>query len=239
MKRTISLEAQAAVAHLRDNCGFRPSVALPSCGGIPPLAVLGIGPGIPSWSEVRQAFVVRIRQFPPDRNPEEFVHIVDAYDALKRYFRSLACEEEEQLTRSATKRRRVDAEASLNGHNLASVGALCAAAPKAVIAIDTIGVAHMDGRESSPTASSISIAALGNNVAPTNGYNSTSLPTGGYPADVPMAPTMPAPSSSPTATSNGFLGHHPGCFGSVTPALAHAASSLLQPQTGAHHATFS
>merc|ERR1719436_2298720 len=89
MKRTISYEAQAAVLRLRE-LGFTPASLPPSCGGLHPLTVLGLGPEA-RWPEVRQAFVGRLRQFPPEQHPEEFTQIVDAYDALKRHFRSIDC----------------------------------------------------------------------------------------------------------------------------------------------------
>ena len=88
MKRTISHEAEAAVHRLRD-LGFTPASAgaLPSQGGLSPLVVLGLADAS-CWQQVRQAFVGRLRQFPPEQFPDEFVIIVDAYKLLKRQFQS-------------------------------------------------------------------------------------------------------------------------------------------------------
>ena len=47
-----------------------------------PWDVLGLAPGA-SDQEVRAAYLDHIRQFPPDRCPQEFELIRDAYDLLR------------------------------------------------------------------------------------------------------------------------------------------------------------
>lgn len=113
MKRTISHEAEAAVHRLRD-LGFTPASAgaLPSQGGLSPLAVLGLADAS-CWQQVRQAFVGRLRQFPPEQFPEEFVIIVDAYKMLKRRFQS-AQEEDANGQGGQGKRRRKMEEPGAN-----------------------------------------------------------------------------------------------------------------------------
>eukprot|EP00933_Yihiella_yeosuensis_P007723 TRINITY_DN112885_c0_g1_i1.p1 TRINITY_DN112885_c0_g1~~TRINITY_DN112885_c0_g1_i1.p1 ORF type:complete len:195 (+),score=23.16 TRINITY_DN112885_c0_g1_i1:62-646(+) len=86
MKRTLSHEAEAAVIRLRDR-GFTPAVVPPSCGGLNPLSVLGLSTDVHCWQQVRNAFIARLRQFPLEQHPEEFVLIVDAYQTLKRALR--------------------------------------------------------------------------------------------------------------------------------------------------------
>jgi curved DNA-binding protein CbpA len=44
--------------------------------------VLGLMPGA-SEEEVRAAWVKKVKEFPPDRNPGEFEQIRNAYDALR------------------------------------------------------------------------------------------------------------------------------------------------------------
>eukprot|EP00931_Biecheleriopsis_adriatica_P048778 TRINITY_DN28189_c0_g1_i1.p1 TRINITY_DN28189_c0_g1~~TRINITY_DN28189_c0_g1_i1.p1 ORF type:complete len:167 (+),score=31.51 TRINITY_DN28189_c0_g1_i1:56-556(+) len=89
MKRTLSHEAEAAVQRLRE-CGFSPAnvASLPSHGGMSPLTVLGLGADVHCWQQVRQAYVARIREYPPEQRPEEFVTIVDAYTMLKKHFQN-------------------------------------------------------------------------------------------------------------------------------------------------------
>jgi uncharacterized protein (DUF1786 family) len=44
--------------------------------------ILGV-PANASDEEIRAAYLSRVREFPPDRSPEEFERIRDAYDALR------------------------------------------------------------------------------------------------------------------------------------------------------------
>mmetsp|Transcript_49822 Transcript_49822/g.106052 ORF Transcript_49822/g.106052 Transcript_49822/m.106052 type:complete len:217 (-) Transcript_49822:52-702(-) len=158
MKRTISLEAAAAVSYLR-NSGFTPAHSPPSRGGPCPWVALGVGPEA-RWPEVRQAFLSRLRQYPPERCPEEFVCVVDAYGVLKRHFRDA------EITAAAnhsfsqaqtdcdtslpnTKRRRgCEAGSAIPGAmptqpNPQEVCAgSCSVPTRGVIALDMTGVAH-------------------------------------------------------------------------------------------------
>lgn len=140
MKRTLSLEAQAAVARL-SALGFTPAGALPSNGGPHPLAVLGLGSDA-GWKEVKHAFHLRLRQFPPERCPTEFVQIVDAYDAIKKHVRNVEIQEEAVLT---GKRRRVTQATDMGG-TMAPFGV--------AIALDmSSGVAHStDATAAAPPA---------------------------------------------------------------------------------------
>lgn len=158
MKRTISHEASDAAARLRV-LGF--GTGIQNCGGIPdPLTLLGLGPHA-TWSEVRQAYVARLRVYHPEHHPQEFMRVVDAYDMLKRFFRTTPgasgatgsgdCENIDQ----AVKRRRADAA----GTSLTSPGAnapnfaglqecwrtACVSAP--AIALDPSGVGHIGQRD--------------------------------------------------------------------------------------------
>jgi curved DNA-binding protein CbpA len=47
-----------------------------------PWDVLGLSPGA-SDPEIRAAYLEKLRQFPPDRKPQEFERIRDAYDLLR------------------------------------------------------------------------------------------------------------------------------------------------------------
>ncbi len=49
--------------------------------GPPPWEVLAVSPEAPS-EEVRRAYLEKLRQYPPDRAPEEFERIRDAYEKL-------------------------------------------------------------------------------------------------------------------------------------------------------------
>ncbi|CAE8609455.1 unnamed protein product [Polarella glacialis] len=91
--------------------GFTPSTPagnLPSRGGLSPLKVLGLTPETRCWSEVRQAFISRLRQFPLEQHPEEFVLIVDAYHTLKRVFAEASGSDAES-SGPAPKRRKAEA----------------------------------------------------------------------------------------------------------------------------------
>jgi len=44
--------------------------------------VLGLTPGA-SEEEIRAAWVKKVKEFPPDRNPAEFEQVRNAYDALR------------------------------------------------------------------------------------------------------------------------------------------------------------
>jgi curved DNA-binding protein CbpA len=48
-----------------------------------PLAILGVDPRL-SDEELRQRYVTLVRQYPPERNREEFRRIRSAYEALRR-----------------------------------------------------------------------------------------------------------------------------------------------------------
>lgn len=131
MKRTLSTDAQAAAVQLRQ-IGFTPARALASHGGANPLALMGLGTDA-TWQEVRQRFVALLRMYPPERCPEEFVQVLDAYETLKRAFRERANpgafrEQAEESCGASVKRRRCDP---------GSCG------PPAVIALDSSGVGHV------------------------------------------------------------------------------------------------
>jgi len=161
MKRTISHEASDAAAHLRQ-LGFAPGIQ--NGGGIPdPLTLLGLGPQA-KWSEVRQAYVARLRVYHPEHHPQDFMRVVDAYDVLKRFFRSsngatASAESDSGCFAGPTvKRRRADA-AGAAGASVASPGPSApafaglqecwqnAAAPAPVIALDPSGVGHIGQRD--------------------------------------------------------------------------------------------
>ncbi|CAJ1332118.1 unnamed protein product [Effrenium voratum] len=135
MKRTISHEAEAAVHRLRD-LGFTPASAgaLPSQGGLSPLVVLGLADAS-CWQQVRHAFIARLRQFPPEQFPEEFVMIVDAYNFLKKRFQTAQEGEGQEGDGRGKRRRRMEDPAAGSG-------------PPAVITMDCAGVVHSAPRQS-------------------------------------------------------------------------------------------
>lgn len=47
-----------------------------------PYAVLGLAPGA-TEAEVRRRYLERVREFSPERHPERFVELREAYDLLK------------------------------------------------------------------------------------------------------------------------------------------------------------
>lgn len=47
-----------------------------------PYAVLNVGPDVDD-ERVRAAYLVRLKQFPPDRSPVEFEQVRDAYELLR------------------------------------------------------------------------------------------------------------------------------------------------------------
>lgn len=47
-----------------------------------PREVLGIGPDA-GEEEIRTAYVRKVKEYPPDRSPEEFERIRDAYETLR------------------------------------------------------------------------------------------------------------------------------------------------------------
>ena len=165
MKRTISHEAEAAVHRLRD-LGFTPASAgaLPSQGGLSPLVVLGLADAS-CWQQVRQAFVGRLRQFPPEQFPEEFVIIVDAYKLLKRQFQSA---QEEADGSGQGKRRRKMEEPGVSF------------APQHVVTLvmDCAGVVH--GNAPRPMASSTPTVPGIGQVNHTNGFASTGAMSSGW-----------------------------------------------------------
>eukprot|EP00928_Gymnodinium_smaydae_P048085 TRINITY_DN32123_c0_g1_i2.p1 TRINITY_DN32123_c0_g1~~TRINITY_DN32123_c0_g1_i2.p1 ORF type:complete len:244 (-),score=54.40 TRINITY_DN32123_c0_g1_i2:123-854(-) len=186
MKRTLSHEAAVTVSRMRDQ-GFSPAVALPSRGGLlPSLAVFGLAPErAPGWAEVRQAFVARLRQYPPERHPEEFVHIVDAYDTLKRHFRSVAgCQQEDAVAAScaapaAAKRRR-----GLNGGSVADATVVAAAGP---IAVDAAGVVHASTSSATCRSEGASLPPAGPTAPPCLGSSTPVALNGGLEARAPPA----------------------------------------------------
>lgn len=167
MKRTISLEASAAAAQLR-NRGFAAQVA---CAGAVSsvahsLALFGLGLDA-QWPQVRQAYLARLRQFPPERCPEEFIHTVDAYDTLKRIARNaveasaVAAEfSDSGYSGGAGKRRRVGESSSVVVMNTAVGAAGCSlpAGPSPVIALDMAGVCHLGA---SPAAAALPVQTNG------------------------------------------------------------------------------
>jgi len=167
MKRTISHEAHAAAARLLTS-GFTPTCVPPSCGGLNPFMALGLNPAA-QWPDIRQAFLARLRTYPPDRHPEEFVHIVDAYDTLKRTFREAAERQAAVAAEAAaadttempTKRRRSQASLGIDSEAASAaypaLNAKEGAAPQArqVIALDMTGIAHVG----SSTGSSQAVAS--------------------------------------------------------------------------------
>jgi len=171
MKRTISHEAEAAVSWLQER-GFTPASVLPSRGGLHPLTVLGLGPDA-RWPGVRQAFVGRLRQYPPERHPEEFVQIVDAYDTLKRYFRNLAQLEDQVSTPSAPSAKRLRMSdpgvAQANIHEAAVAGA-APVGGGCVIALDCSGVAYVGGCGAQTVASGSGAAGSTTGGATSSGF---------------------------------------------------------------------
>jgi len=166
MKRTISHEANAAAKQLLTN-GFTPACVPPSCGGLNPFTALGLHPAA-GWPEIRQAFLARLRSYPPDRHPEEFVHIVDAYDTLKRSFReaaereAAAAAQEGAGAEMATKRRRgpeAFGSASVAGGGTGCTELNTKIEAKQVIALDMTGVAHVGGLSGGCGTLHIGIAA--------------------------------------------------------------------------------
>src|ERR1700683_1959658 len=47
-----------------------------------PFAVLGVGPQADN-EEIRAAYLALVKQYPPDRSPEQFERVRDAYEALR------------------------------------------------------------------------------------------------------------------------------------------------------------
>ncbi len=47
-----------------------------------PSQVLGIGPEA-GEEEIRAAYLLKVKEYPPDRSPREFEQVRDAYDALR------------------------------------------------------------------------------------------------------------------------------------------------------------
>lgn len=204
MKRTISLEAGAAANYLR-NSGITPAHQLQHHAVAAPWDVLGVGPEA-EWPQVRQAFISRLRQFPPERCPQEFVLVVDAYDVLKRHFRnvgvavgggtssSTTCSDGGCSTTNPTVKRRRACEAGgvLPGVPQTVTASTCAGdfapAPRGVIALDMTGVAHHPGVPST--------AAFGGGGAsggmPHVGFGSMLAPSG-FCAPAPLAGCCGAP----------------------------------------------
>lgn len=157
MKRTISTEASAAAAHLR-GLGISIGPGFTCAGSLDPLTVLGCTPQS-SWPEVRRAYVARLHVLHPERQPQDFMAVVEAYDFLKRYFRAspdttAAAEAGDSCSGAPAKRRRADAA----GASHASSGSVAptfaglqecwpaVATPAPVIALDPAGVGHIGRR---------------------------------------------------------------------------------------------
>jgi len=181
MKRTISHEASAAAARLRE-LGIGSALAF-SGGAVDPLTVFGLGPHA-RWPEVRQAYIERLRVFHPEHHPQEFMRVVDAYDTLKRFFRASVAastaesgDGDEDNFSGCFKRRR----ANEAGSAFSSTGAVApsfaglqecwqvVAAPSPVIALDNTGVGHI-GRhqrigQGSPMATDGSVSHFPQNTA--------------------------------------------------------------------------
>jgi len=209
MKRTISHEASAAAERLRE-LGFGPGFQFGVGGGAPdPHTLLGLGPQA-RWTEVKQAYAARLRVYHPEQHPQDFMRVVEAYNTLKRYYRTLPGAdglEVEEPTISAVKRRRADSA----GCSLASAAAAAAAAPgfsglqdswqaaaapKPVIALDPGGVGHMQGAAIGVGNSFSSGAAPG---LLTSGFgNSSSSATG------PFMPSFGNATSSAAAAPGPF-----------------------------------
>ncbi len=51
-----------------------------------PLEILGLSSGV-SQEEIRAAYLKKVKEHPPDRDPAEFERIRDAYDTLKDPYR--------------------------------------------------------------------------------------------------------------------------------------------------------
>jgi curved DNA-binding protein CbpA len=47
-----------------------------------PVQVLGVSPDATD-TEIRAAYVLKVREYPPDRSPEQFERIRDAYEILR------------------------------------------------------------------------------------------------------------------------------------------------------------
>lgn len=54
----------------------------PQRDALDPEAVLGVQPDA-SEEEIRAAYLAKVREYPPDRSPEEFERVRDAYDLLR------------------------------------------------------------------------------------------------------------------------------------------------------------
>lgn len=220
MKRTISHEASVAAARLRE-LGFGQSVA-PAGAGVPdPLTLLGLGPQS-RWSEVRQAYVARLRVYHPEHHPQEFMRVVEAYDTLKRFFRAATpgsdaatgshdAHDGSFLGGPTVKRRRADtAGASLASPNAAPAFAglqecwQTVAAPAPVIALDPAGVGHID-RERAAQAASMS-SCFGNSAAypPTPGFGNGMSTSSSSVARPPLAPSFGSSQATSGAAAFGL-----------------------------------
>lgn len=187
MKRTISHEAQAACTQLR-NMGVTPVHAPPSCNGANPFTVLGLSCNA-RWSDVRLTFVSLVRQYSPEQHPQEFMLIVDAYETLKRAFRSVQGVTENANNADTGKRRRVE------GGNANGIGVVNSFAPTAptVIALDHTGRGHI-----------MADRACGALAVETGGLQRTT--TCGYPS-VQSACGVPGVEMGALQRSTTFFGH--------------------------------
>lgn len=187
MKRTISHEATVTAARLRELAARQGFVL--GGGALDPLTVLGLGADA-RWPDVRQAYIARLRVYHPEQHPQEFMKVVDAYDALKRFLVSMpgaaaSSASEESCSGGPGKRRRVDAA----GASLPSAGAVgptfaglqecwpMVATPAPVIALDPSGVGHIGHRE--PSAQGTPLHGIGHvTVFPSSSASSAPLPFG-------------------------------------------------------------
>lgn len=168
MKRTISLEAAAAVAHLR-NLGFNPVCQPPNVGGASPFVTLGIATDA-RWPEVRQAFLTRLRQFHPERNPEEFVLVVDAYDSLKRHFREVELAEQARAVENPhVKRRRGCEESHVIPGAVVSAPVAYNSPARTIIALDSSGIAHFNGNAETAETQKFAVNNAASSPAPMEG----------------------------------------------------------------------
>lgn len=175
MKRTISHEASAAAAHLRE-MGIAQGHFFGG-GALDPLTVLGLGPQA-RWPEVRQAYISRLRVYHPERHPQDFMRVCEAYDMLKRFFRAAvpgaandaadaSIDGGETCSNGPNKRRRADA-AGASVPSLGSAGvwnmqcgdACHGITPEAapIIALEAAGVGHIGHRESFPLGNGLATA---------------------------------------------------------------------------------
>lgn len=228
MKRSISLEASEAAARLRQT-DFATQAA---CAGFfgnaaSSLALFGLGFDS-SWPQVRQAYLIRLRQFPPDRNPAEFIQTVDAYETLKRLARSAADAEaaaaaSDAFGSSGGKRRRVgDVTLAASTASAASAGGCLglATGTAPVLALDMAGVCHMGACQVPPAA----MQATGGILPPAAAQSSVDVAV-----HASGCGSAASSGSSGAPGAGGFAGRHPSHAGVL--------DGRSSPSGGGSHAT--